>query len=152
MIIFRIILMSFFSIFLLWSVNAVGQNSATIIDSHVSTESTARIENKNYTFIKKRYSIDGSAEVINTPEKTQIVFDNSFRTKGGPDLKVYLSKKSMTELENETVNTHSVKIGVLKSKKGEQSYILPDDISLSDYKSVIIHCETFSILWGGFDL
>jgi len=97
---------------------------------------------KTYDFTKKRYSISA----------TRIKFDDDFKTRGGPDLKVYLSTKTLNELDGETVDTHSMKIGVLKSKKGEQSYILPEGVSLSDYKSVIIHCEAFEVLWGGFDL
>jgi len=107
---------------------------------------------KTYDFTKKRYSISGQAEVETSSNSTRIKFDDDFKTRGGPDLKVYLSTKTLNELDGETVDTHSIKIGVLKSKKGEQSYILPEGVSLSDYKSVIIHCEAFEVLWGGFDL
>ena len=103
-------------------------------------------------FTKKHYTIDGQARVMKTDTGTQIVFNDAFETRSGPDLKVYLSKLPISELEDESVSANSLKIGVLKSRQGAQSYIIPDDISLEDYKSVIIHCEAFSMLWGGFDL
>lgn len=147
MIIFRVAVISFISTLLFWASGALAQSPPIEGDSHM-----AKKMDESYSFIKKRYSIDGSAQIISSPEKTQIIFDDHFRTKGGPDLKVYLSKKPLSELKNNSVNTHSVKIGVLKAKKGEQSYVIPDGISLSDFKSVVIHCEAYSVLWGGFDL
>lgn len=110
------------------------------------------IEDTSYDFTKKRYSIKGTAKVVQTSAGTQIVFDDAFKTRGGPDLKVYLSKKSLSELQNETVIDNSLKLSVLRSKKGAQTYTIPDNITLSDYKSVLIHCEAFEVLWGGFDL
>jgi len=82
----------------------------------------------------------------------QLSFNGDFKTKGGPDLKLYLSSKSIAELKSGDVEATSLKLGVLKSNKGAQSYIIPSDINLSEYKSVVIHCEAFSVLWGGFDI
>jgi len=103
-------------------------------------------------FVKKRYSIKGEWSVAEVDGETQIRFSDDFKTKGGPDLKVFLSKTSIENLDSETAEQNSFKIGVLKSKSGGQIYTLPDDINLSNYKSVIIHCSAFSVLWGGFDL
>jgi len=103
------------------------------------------------SFTKKHYTIDGGAIITETKTGPRIVFNDAFETRSGPDLKVYLSKLSISELEDETVSENSLKIGVLKSRQGTQSYSIPENISLKDYKSVIIHCEAFSMLWGGFD-
>ena len=57
----------------------------------------------------------------------QLNFRKSFKTKGGPDLKVYLSKMPMAELgKDNAAQTTRLSIGVLKSNKGEQLYTLPD--------------------------
>jgi hypothetical protein len=122
------------------------------IPSLVSAQSSPEKIQTQHEFVKKRYTIHGTAELSKSSEGVQIAFSEDFKTKGGPDLKIYLSKKSLSELDNESVDENSLKISVLKSKKGAQSYILPEDITLSDYKSIIIHCEAFSVLWGGFDL
>ncbi len=103
-------------------------------------------------FVKKRYSIKGDWTVMSDNGEETIKFSQEFKTKGGPDLKVYLSKLPMAELSKENAADNALSIGVLKSNKGEQLYTLADDVSLSDYKSVIIYCASFSVLWGGFDL
>jgi len=104
------------------------------------------------TFIKKRYNIKGTWDLTEKDGQKVITFNDDFKTKGGPDLKIYLSSKSLTELNSSDVENTSLKLSVLKSNKGAQSYIIPEDINLSDYKSVVIHCEAFSVLWGGFNL
>ena len=104
------------------------------------------------SFVKKRYSIKGSAKVEMVEGQSQLVFSDDFKTKNGPDLKVYLSKLPIEELTAKTVNKSSIRLSVLKSNKGAQSYSIPDDIDLNDYQSVIIHCQAYSVLWGGFDL
>lgn len=125
----------------------------------LSTDITAQTSNAANTepsatssFVKKRYNIKGTWSVTEKEGKNVITFHDDFKTKGGPDLKIYLSSKSLSELESADVESSSVKLSVLKSNRGAQSYILPEDVKLSDYKSVVIHCEAFSVLWGGFDI
>ena len=104
------------------------------------------------TFVKKRYTIHGDWAVRKEAGKTVIAFDENFKTKGGPDLKVFLSPKPVDTLTGQTALNEAVYLGVLKSNKGAQEYSVPADIDLSQYESLIIQCEAFSVLWGGFDL
>ena len=106
----------------------------------------------NHSFVKRHYSISGNATLVETETGTEIVFSDDFETRSGPDLKVYLSKLPLSQLKDKNVDENSLKIGVLKSKQGAQSYSLPKGVSLTEYKSVVIHCEAFSKLWGGFDI
>jgi len=103
-------------------------------------------------FVKKRYSIQGSAKIVTTQDQTQLVFSDDFKTKNGPDLKVYLSKIPLSDLSEKDVDKDAIRLSVLKSHRGTQSYVIPSDIDLSDYESIVIQCEAYSVLWGGFDL
>ncbi len=99
-------------------------------------------------FVKKRYTIHGNWSV----QGDTISFDESFKTKGGPDLKVFLSPKTISNVTGHTALDGALYLGVLKSNKGQQSYKIPAEIDLSQYESLLIQCEAFSVLWGGFDL
>jgi hypothetical protein len=103
-------------------------------------------------FVKKRYSIEGSAKIESSPGSIQLVFSDDFKTKNGPDLKVYLSKIPLSDLSEKEVDGDAVRISVLKSHRGAQSYTIPSNLDISDYQSVVIQCEAYSVLWGGFDL
>lgn len=103
-------------------------------------------------FQKKRYTIHGTAKVESTDGKTELVFSEDFKTKNGPDLKLYLSKIPLEGLSAQDVDQAAIRLSVLKSHKGTQRYLIPDDIDLTDFKSVVIQCEAYTVLWGGFDL
>lgn len=117
----------------------------------LATSATAA-DNVEKPFVKKRYTIQGSAKIETIDTQTRLVFSDDFKTKNGPDLKVYISKRSVEDLTSKDVGETAVRISVLKSNKGGQSYIIPAEINLDEYESVIIHCEAYTVLWGGFDL
>lgn len=125
-----------------------GASTFSGADETGADQSTAQ----SHAFTKKRYSIRGGWTVDTIDGKTVIRFDEDFKTKGGPDLKVYLSKSPIGQITSKTAADNAVKLSVLRSNRGAQNYTIPDDINLSDYKSVIIHCEAYSVLWGGFDI
>jgi hypothetical protein len=103
-------------------------------------------------FQKKTYALKGSITVEQRGDQTVIVFSDDFRTKKGPDLKVFLSKNAVSATTGTNATTDAVRLGALSSNKGAQEYILPAGLSLSDYASVLVHCEAFSKLWGGADI
>jgi len=103
-------------------------------------------------FIKKQKSIKGSWEVIQRGDQTVIKFGDDFRAKKGPDLKVFLSPASVSDVNGKTATNGSLLLGELTSTKGGQEYILPAGVNIEDYGSVLVHCEAYSVLWGGGEL
>ena len=100
-------------------------------------------------WVEKGYSIKGGWKIVERDERKFIVFDDNFKTKKGPDLKVYLSAKSIEAVKGGNVAQSSIKIAPLKSNKGAQEYEIPNEVKLEDYSSLLIHCEAYSHLWGG---
>ena len=84
--------------------------------------------------------------------KKFIVFSDDFRAANGPDLKIFLSPKSIADATGKNAVDGSINIGELKKTKGTQEYEVPANINLADYGSVLVHCEAYSVLWGGGDL
>lgn len=137
---------------LLFGSQALSQETVMLDTQEENTINVQTPLSSKGVFSKKRYTIQGQWTVETVDGETRIIFDETFQTKGGPDLKVYLSPLPIETLSGATAASGSVKLGVLKSNRGTQSYVLPKGVSLSDYKSLVIHCEAFSVLWGGFDL
>ena len=75
-----------------------------------------------------------------------------FKTATAPDLKIFLSPQTSGQVTSRTATKGSVLVSRLKSSKGDQSYALPANLDLSKYKSIIIHCEKYSKLWGASKL
>lgn len=103
-------------------------------------------------WIKKSYRIAGEWEIVSRDNTRFIVFNEDFKTKKGPDLKIYLSRMPISDIEDGDVEPSSIKISALKSHKGHQEYALPADINLDEYRSMLIHCEAYTHLWGGASL
>ncbi|MEO1407848.1 MAG: DM13 domain-containing protein [Pseudomonadota bacterium] len=103
-------------------------------------------------FVKKKKRIRGAWQIEARADGNFIVFNDEFRTSNGPDLKVFLSPTSISDVTGKTAVNGSVLVGVLKSNKGGQEYRIPAGVNLDDFESVLIHCEEFAVLWGGADL
>ncbi|MEO1303357.1 MAG: DM13 domain-containing protein [Pseudomonadota bacterium] len=103
-------------------------------------------------FIRKSKRLKGSWSVEQRDGKTFIVFADDFRAANGPDLKIFLSPKAVSDATGKNAVDGSINIGELKKTKGVQEYEVPAGINLSDYGSVLVHCEAYSVLWGGGNL
>ena len=101
------------------------------------------------SFFKKKYNIKGSWSLVQRDGKTFVKFSDDFKTKNGPDLKIFLSPKSAEAVNGKNAVEGSINLGELKSKKGAQEYEVPAGTDLSQFSTVLIHCEAYSILWGG---
>lgn len=104
------------------------------------------------TFQQRSKQLSGEWRTETRDGRTVVVFTDTFRASGGPDLKVFLSPKTFGAVTGDNATEGSVSLGALKSTRGEQVYALPEGVSLADFKSLLVHCEAFSVLWGGSDL
>lgn len=129
---------------------------ATVAPAAFAESSTAAIavsaELPSGTFIKKKKKLKGAWEVVQRGDKTFIVFGDDFRAANGPDLKIFLSPKTVSDVTGKTAINGALNIGELKATKGAQEYEVPAGVNLADYSSVLVHCEAYSVLWGGGDL
>ena len=64
-----------------------------------------------------------------------------------PDLFVMLSSSANPDQEG-LKNGAYVQLDALKGNLGNQNYELPADVDLSQYKSIVIWCCTFNIVFG----
>lgn len=101
-------------------------------------------------FVKKSFNINGAWEIATLEDGRRVLrFDEDFRTRGGPDLKVFLSPASIEDVDGDTAVNGSILLGELVNRRGAQEYEIPADVDLSAFQSVLVHCEEFAKLWGG---
>jgi len=104
------------------------------------------------SFVTKQKSIVGSWTIETEGEDRVLKFSEDFKTRSGPDLKVFLSPTAFGSVNGRNAVKGSVQLAVLKQTKGTQSYKIPSSIDLSAFKSLLVHCEKYSVLWGGSSL
>ncbi len=98
---------------------------------------------------EKQKAISGGWSVEQSGDARYVVFADNFKAKSGPDLKLFLSPRAFAEVKGKTAIQGSALIAALKKLKGSQRYQIPQEIDLSKYKSLLIHCEKYAVLWGG---
>jgi len=100
------------------------------------------------TWRKKSFSVSGNWTLSTENGVTTVALDNAFSTKNGPDLKIFLSPLSADQLNGRNATQGSLLVSPLSSNKGAQRYNIPAGTNLSQFKTILIHCEAFSKLWS----
>ena len=99
-------------------------------------------------WIKKSYSVDGLWEIVKKGEVLQLVLNEDFDTKKAPDLKIFLSPLAYDKVTKYTAVKGSAKVAELKKYEGKQVFTIPASIKIDDYKTLLIHCEEYGVLWS----
>ncbi|MGR3984315.1 MAG: DM13 domain-containing protein [Gammaproteobacteria bacterium] len=98
------------------------------------------------------FDIRGNWEIISQDGARYIRFDKNFKTRKGPDLKVYLSPDPVALVKERSVASRSLEVAALAAHRGAQQFEIPAHADLADYRSLLIHCKAYAHLWGGADI
>jgi hypothetical protein len=94
----------------------------------------------------------GTATIFENDSGTKVLRFTNFEATNGPDLKVWLVKAENIKASADVKASTWVGLGPLKGNIGDQNYVIPGDVNLADYKSVVIWCEQFGVLFSAADL
>ena len=98
-------------------------------------------------FENQEYDIRGSWQIETRDDGRYLVLSEDFRTRRAPDLKIFLSAEPAEAVTSDNA-TQGHFLAALETHRGGSQYRLPDDLDLSAFRSIVIHCERFSKLWG----
>lgn len=101
---------------------------------------------------KKSYKSAGDWSIFQDGDKTYVKLSRDFKTRSAPDLKIFLSPLEARRTSGRNATDGSVLVAPLSSNEGEQIYEIPEGVDLTQFKSILIHCQQFSKLWSAADL
>ena len=84
----------------------------------------------------------GDAYIVETEPGVYILRVENFSVRNGPDLFVYLSRNP-DGWEEKAIN-----LGDLKATDGAFNYEIPSDIDIEEFKSAVVWCRRFAVLFG----
>lgn len=90
----------------------------------------------------------GNAAILRNGAGETVLRLTEFEVTNGPDLEVWLSSVADPQSSRDVSNGEWVSLGQLKGNIGDQTYTIPADVDLSQYQSVVIWCEQFSVLFS----
>ncbi len=115
---------------------------------------TSSVTHSSTLWIERKYEVQGSwriehrAKTDKSPALTQLILGANFKTEKGPDLKVVLSPQEASQIKSKNTLNGGLVLGVLSRYSGESTFNIPVGTDLSKFKSMAIHCEEYSVLWG----
>jgi hypothetical protein len=109
---------------------------------------------KSGTFIRGEQATRGGASIVTKNGRSFLQLDSAFKTSNqGPDLVVVLHRSgnvlSTTPAPNYALKGGDyVVLAPLKKYSGAQSYAIPANINLANYRSAAIWCRKFNATFG----
>ena len=94
----------------------------------------------------------GKAQLLSSAGGTVLLRLTDFEVTNGPDLEMWLVEAAEPATSADVKASKWVSLGPLKGNIGEQNYIVPQDANLAGFKSVVIWCEQFGVLFAAADL
>lgn len=118
----------------------------TTASEQVASEATV-LARGELQFVDAFHSGKGPVLIIESGTMRLLRFDG-VTIQNGPDLHVYLSK----DTGGKYVAANTLYLGPLRATNGSFNYELPPAVRLADYRSVIVWCRAFSVLftWADF--
>ena len=105
--------------------------------------------------ITHEHDTEGTVAVLRLPDGSRVLRLENLATSDGPDLKVWLSdaevvpgRKGWHVFDDGEYRN----LGSLKGNHGNQNYEIPEDVELTDFRSVAIWCDRFNVSFGAAEL
>jgi hypothetical protein len=117
----------------------------------VATEPQA-LKSGAFTRVDDLHVAEGVATIYHTSDGQLILRLENFKAANGPDLFVSLSGHPMPRSTAEAHESGYREIARLKASQGNQNYELPADLDISQYRSVVIYCRAFSVVFSTAEL
>lgn len=90
----------------------------------------------------------GLAEILQTVDGTYLLRLSDFQVTNGPDLKVWLLTADDPKASRDVSASEWLSLGPLKGNIGDQIYTIPADAEIDRFRSVVIWCERFGVLFS----
>ncbi|MGH1487732.1 MAG: DM13 domain-containing protein [Cellvibrionaceae bacterium] len=97
-------------------------------------------------------SLQGDWRIVQEGNKTFLELDENFKAKKGPDVKIFLSPTESSNIDGNNAVKGSLFIKLISTFEGKARIELPTGVDLTQYKSLVFHCEEYSKLWGSSPL
>ena len=121
-------------------------------DAMTQPDAPIALSQGSFTEVDNIHKGAGHAAVYQLPDGKRVLRLENFNVTNGPDLFVYLAGSVMPRSSNDLHSAGAFEVARLKGNIGDQNYELPADLDLAKFKSVVIYCKQFSVVFSTADL
>lgn len=101
-----------------------------------------------FTTVDATHFAKGQASIDKSADGRYVLRFTNFEAADGPDLFVHLSGNPEPRDAAGLTENGNLNLGALKQGSGDQEYELPADFDASKFKSVVIYCRLFSVVFS----
>ena len=94
----------------------------------------------------------GKAQVLSSAGGTNLLRLTDFEVTNGPDLEMWLVEAPNPTSSADVKASKWLSLGPLKGNIGNQTYIIPENVDPTVYKSAVVWCEQFGVLFSAAPL
>jgi hypothetical protein len=103
-------------------------------------------------FSSGEHSTRGTALIVRVADGRTFVRLENLSTSNGPAVRVWLSSAAAPASDAAVERGRHLDLGGLKANHGDQNYAVPSRARLSRYRSVILWCARFKVVFGSAPL
>ncbi len=123
-----------------WKATVEQQVDTPVDDAPLPEMASARVLGRG-NFYNVEKTGGGTAILYELPDgRRALRFEAGFQVLNDPDLVIWVSEAPAPKTSKEVVDSPHVEIAALRSTKGSQNYILPNDLPISKIGSVALYC------------
>ncbi len=90
----------------------------------------------------------GEAALYLQPTGEYLLRLENFSVTNGPDLHLLLSTHADPNSGSEVKDDGYIDLGKLKGNRGSQNYEIPDGVDATQYRSVVVYCKPFHVIFS----
>jgi hypothetical protein len=127
--------------------------SPAFIDRVVSEELPAGFElsesrSGNFRDVDGAHRGSGTVKVLANKAGGTLLRFTDFEVTNGPALEVWLVRDPDPKKSADVSTSQWLSLGPLRGNKGDQTYVIPEGTDMTEWGSVVIWCEQFSVLFS----
>ncbi len=119
----------------------MAENDAAMTEEAVATFPQTLAQGTFYPLV---HAVEGTVTIYLLEDGSRTLRFENFQVDNGPDLAVWLVPNETVPNQIGTVPAGYYELGKLKGNQGDQNYEIPADLDLSQFKSVVVWCVSFS--------
>jgi len=104
------------------------------------------------TFRSGEHRTTGTALLLKLADGRTFVRLQDLDTSNGPDVRIWLSAADAQASDGIVHSSEYVDLGGLKANHGNQNYLVPTGTDLPSFRSVVVWCRRFEVVFGASPL
>ena len=132
--------------------SGIAQMEETVVEAmpaaSANQSSPVRLKSGEFRDGDQLHKGRGQALIYDLADGSRVLRFEDFNVTNGPDLRVILTTVASPESSDDVHEPGYIELDKLKGNAGSQNYPIPPSANVEDFKSVVIYCKPFRVIFA----